>query len=107
LPDADSYVIGRTKDLIPSNLRRGESRIDVNMQFDPERGFQWNWHLQNRPLLQEAMNRGKPIRDLSPGDCSSDLYLHAERRFLEGQGWTRKVIDGDTFWVPPTDVFRS
>jgi RHS repeat-associated protein len=42
LPKADSYVIGRTRDLIPSNLRRGESRIDVNMQFDPERGFQWN-----------------------------------------------------------------
>ena len=106
LPDADSYAIGRGEDIAnAAKLRPGESPIDVNMQFDPERGFQWNWDYQNRPLLEEAMKQGKPIRDISPGN-SGGMYLNAERLFLEGQGWFRETIGEDQFWVPPGNVFR-
>ena len=75
------------------------------MQFDPERGFQWNWNFQNRPLLEEAIKHGKPIRDLSPGD-NLGAYLNAERSFLQGQGWIRKTIDGQQYWVPPVDAVK-
>ena len=75
------------------------------MQFDPERGFQYNWDFQNRPLLEEAMKRGTPIRDLSPGNTGG-MYLNAERRFLEGQGWIKFNVNGDTYWVPPTFKFK-
>jgi RHS repeat-associated protein len=102
IPEADRYVIGRGNDLAdPNKLRPGESPIDTNMKFDPKKGFDWNWENQNRPLLDQAMAHGRPIRDVSPFDPGGG-YLNAERAHLAEKGWIRvDDITGETYWFPP------
>lgn len=47
-----------------------------------------------------TLNKGKPIRDASPGDTSGQ-FLNAERNLLRDRGWT---FDSSTdFWNPPVN----
>ena len=56
-----------------------------------------NWS-QNAGVLRQAMSRGLPIRDASPGDTGGP-FLNAERNLLRGRGWT---FDPKTsYWFPP------
>ncbi|MBK7662003.1 MAG: DUF637 domain-containing protein [Sterolibacteriaceae bacterium] len=88
-----TMVIGRLGDL--NDL--GAAEISLLDRL-PYRGSpQENW-LQNASVLREAMRRGLPIRDASPGDVSG-AFLNAERNLLKNQGWT---FDARTnFWMPP------
>lgn len=86
-------VIGRIRDL--KNLKLGEKSLLDRL---PDRGSpQANWK-QNSGVLRQEMNRGRPIRDASPGEAKGQ-FLNAERNLLRSQGWT---FDPNTkYWMPP------
>jgi RHS repeat-associated protein len=86
-------AIGRVKDL--KNLKPGEKSLLNRL---PDKGNpKANWK-QNSGVLRQAMGKGKPIRDASPGDTSGQ-FLNAERNLLDSRGWN---FDKSTnFWNPP------
>lgn len=86
-------VIGRVKDL--QKLGPGERHLLDRL---PDLGNpKANWK-QNSGVLRQEMNRGRPIRDASPGDTGGQ-FLNAERNLLQDRGWT---YDSNTsHWNPP------
>lgn len=87
-------VIGRIKDL--EKLRVGEKSLLNRL---PDKGsHKDNWK-QNASVLRQEMSKGRPIRDVSPGDLAGK-FLNAKRGVLKNRNWT---FDSATnFWNPPT-----
>ena len=87
-------VIGRGRDLSkPGALQNGEKIL----KWPPTGATKTEWK-KNSGLLRQEMNKGKPIRDASPGN-DKGMYLNAERNLLRDRGWT---FDSKTnYWIPP------
>jgi RHS repeat-associated protein len=92
LAGEDTYVIGKVADL-DKGIGPGERKLDLPNQGNPK----VNW-AQNSSKLRQAMNEGRPIRDVSAGNPGSNTgFLRAERNLLQSHGWTLK----GEYWVPP------
>jgi RHS repeat-associated protein len=87
-------VIGRGGDLSKSGaLNKGE-RI---LKWPPTGSAKSEWR-KNSSLLRQEMNKGRPIRDASPGN-DKGMYLNAERNLLKDRGWT--FDSKANYWLPP------
>ncbi|HEU5477535.1 MAG TPA: SwmB domain-containing protein [Gaiellaceae bacterium] len=95
LEEEAALVIGRGSDLAePGALRPGEYKLSWPSKL-PDYKAEWK---VNSGLLRQAINRGLPIRDASPGDTGG-VFLNAERNLLEDRGWS---FDPNTsYWYPP------
>ena len=95
-----SRAIGKQSDLEqPGSLREGERTLDLPDQDSPRA----NWK-QNSSRLREAMQEGRPIRDVSVNPVTGQLeknsgFLRAERELLRNRGW--RYNTGDRSWHPP------
>ncbi len=90
---AKRTAIGRVNDL--QNLKSGERSLLDRL---PDRGSpKANWK-QNSGILRQEMAKGKPIRDVSPGDTSGQFH-NAERNLLRSNGW--KFNSRSNNWLPP------
>jgi len=77
-------VIGRGADLAKQGaLKAGEYKLGWPSKL-PNWKAEWG---ENAGRLREAMGRGNPIRDVSPGDTGG-AFLNAERGLLRDRGWT-------------------
>jgi hypothetical protein len=92
---AERLVIGRGADLAkPGALKAGERALSWPSKM-PNAAAEWKI---NSGLLRQEMQRGLPIRDVSPGNTGG-MFLNAERNLLQNRGWT---FDASTnFWMPP------
>jgi hypothetical protein len=88
-------VIGKVDDL--KHIRPGENTL---LKHLPDKGnAKANWK-QNSGVLRREMKKGKPIRDVSPGNETG--FLGAEKNLLRNHGWDTIKVGDDVFWVPPT-----
>jgi len=92
---AERLVIGRGADLAkPGALKAGERALSWPSKM-PNAAAEWKI---NSGLLRQEMQRGLPIRDISPGNTGG-MFLNAERNLLQNHGWT---FDASTsLWMPP------
>lgn len=90
-------MIGRGATLAePGALRADEYLLKWESKLP---NFKAEW-AENAGRLREAMGRGNPIRDISPGD-NGGIFLYVERNLLRDRGWT---FDANTnYWMPPAD----
>jgi hypothetical protein len=92
---AERLVIGRGADLAkPGALEAGERALSWPSKM-PNAAAEWKI---NSGLLRQEMQRGLPIRDLSPGNTGG-MFLNAERNLLQNHGWTFDA--GANLWMPP------
>jgi RHS repeat-associated protein len=90
-----ALVIGRgAKFAEPGALRAGEYSLKWESKLP---NFKAEW-AENASRLREAMGRGNPIRDISPGDTGG-MFLNAERNLLRDRG---RTFDAQSnYWLPP------
>jgi RHS repeat-associated protein len=100
---APRVVIGGMEDLGPGSIGPGEETLASRLPGDTGDRL-GNW-LNNREVLQQAMDEGNPIRDASV-DSEGNLRLEDTRRFitmerdyLRSAGWT--YDPSTTLWMPP------
>lgn len=75
-------------------MQPGEFKLEWPSKM-PDVKAEWK---TNSGLLRQEMNKGLPIRDVSPGDTGG-MFLNAERNLLESRGWQ---FDPKTnYWNPP------
>jgi len=90
--DAGGLIIGKLEDLEKDTGWRPGDRT-LNLPPLPPGPERWN---QNAKALQDAINEGKPIRDVSPAKGGG--FLDRERQLLRDNGWT---FDPNTnLWQP-------
>ena len=91
--ETSGLVIGRTSALNDYIYSPGEYRLNW-MDVEDSLGFDANKSV-NIDLLQNVIDNGLPIKDISPDDFNGP-YLEAERGLLNQSGWSYS----DGFWSP-------